>query len=243
MTGPVEAAILTVPELGPSLGRLVAPAGDGGAGPLGARLDDIRLRLVTNVFELAGAARSFAAAGDAESAVGSLNRLALLALFEKAVGASAERIGATVNAQLESAAAESRYAAKRARKLALAPEDIRAVAARLGAGGAGFVAALDALEQAARATGRRREWQEALLLAARRLESAWLAVEESAEREQRHWHADVVRVRTWRRPVWPLWLLTGLVLGAAGYLGLLVGGYLPVPPALEGVTNWWWARL
>jgi len=53
-----------VPELGPSLGRLTDPA-QPGAGPLGIRLDDIRLKLVTGVFELAGAGRSFAAAGDA----------------------------------------------------------------------------------------------------------------------------------------------------------------------------------
>jgi hypothetical protein len=52
-----------------------------------------------------------------------------------------------------------------------------------------------------------------------------------------------MRVRAWRRPVWPLWILTALVLGAAGYLGLLVGGYLRVPDALAGFTEWWWARL
>ena len=244
MSGPARAAeTWAVPELGPSLGRLVVPAGEGARGPLGARLNDIRLRLVSGVFELAGAARSFAAAGDTESAIGSLNRVALLALFEKAVGAAAERITATVNAQLESAAAESRFPASRVRRLALTADDTRAVAARLGSGGAGFVAALDALEQVARARPVPREWQEALLLAARRLESAWIALEEGAEREQRHWQTEVMRVRAWRRPRWPLWLVTALVLGAAAYLGLLVGGYLPVPAALEGFTAWWWARL
>ncbi|HEU5040786.1 MAG TPA: hypothetical protein VFT84_08205 [Gemmatimonadales bacterium] len=244
MTGSANAAdTWVVPELGPSLGRLVVPVTEEVEGPLGARLDDIRLRLVTGVFELTGAARSFAAAGDSESAVGTLNRMALLALFEKAVGAAAERIAATVNGQLESAAAESRYPAARARRLALTPEDTRAIAARLGAGGAGYVAALDALEQVARVRPAPREWQEALLAAARRLESAWIALEEGAEREQRHWQGDVMRVRAWRRPVWPLWLVTGLALGGAAYLGLLVGGYLPVPAALEGFTSWWWARL
>jgi hypothetical protein len=244
VTGSANTAdTLVIPELGPSLGRLVVPAADGAEGPLGARLDDIRIRLVTNVFELAGAARAFAASGDLESAVGSLNRLALLALFEKAVGAAAERIAATVNARLASAAAESRYPAKRAKALALTLDDTRAIAARLGAGGAGFVAALDALEQAGRVPHGRREWQEALLLAARRLESAWLAAEEAAAREQRHWHAEVARVRGWRRPRWPLWVISALVLGTAGYLGLVVGGYLPVPEALAGFTEWWWARL
>jgi hypothetical protein len=233
----------TVPELGPSLGRMVVPQPEGTAGALGARLDDIRLGLVTDVFELAGAARSFAAAGDQDGATGSLSRLALLGLFEKAVNAAADRIAATVNAQLQSAAEESRYPAARIGRLLLRPEDTRAIAARLGAGGAGFVDALDAMEQAARARRAPREWRDAVLAVGRRLESAWLAVEQGADAEQRHWQREVMRVREWRRPAWPLWTITALVLAAAAYLGLLVGGYLPVPAPLAGFTEWWWARL
>lgn len=232
-----------VPELGPSLGRLVVSPHEGMEGPLGARLDDIRLRLVTDVFELAGAARSFAAAGDPDGARASLGRQGLLAAFEKAVGASAERVAATVNAQLRSAAAESRYPAARLGALLLTPEDSRAIAARLGSGGAGFVAALDELDRVARVRPAPGEWEEALLAAARRLEAAWLALEESAEAEQRHWRAEVLRVRAWRRPAWPLWLVTAAVLAAAAYFGLLVGGYLPVPEPLEGFIAWWWERV
>lgn len=243
MSGRAAAESWVVPELGPSLGRLVVPPVEGAEGPLGARLDDIRLRLVTGVFELAGAARSFGATGDPESAVGSLNRVALLGLFEKAVGTAAERLTATVNAQLRAAAVESRYPAARLRRLLLGPDDTRAIAARLGAGGAAYVGALDTLEQVARARPAPREWQEALLAAARRLESAWLALEESAEAEQRRWQIEVMRVRDWRRPGWPLWLATAIVLALAGYLGLLIGGYLPVPDPLAGFTQWWWARL
>ncbi|HJR51524.1 MAG TPA: hypothetical protein VJ794_10485, partial [Gemmatimonadales bacterium] len=107
-----------VPELGPSLGRLTDPA-QPRAGPLGVRLDDIRLTLVTGVFELAGAARSFAAAGDAVGAAASLNRVAWLRLWEQAVAASADRITTTVNARLEEAAAESRYPRRKLREAAL----------------------------------------------------------------------------------------------------------------------------
>ena len=243
MSGTRATDTWTIPELGPSLGRLVVPPAEGGDGPLGARLDDIRLRLVTGVFELAGAARSFGVAGDRDGAVGSLSRVALLALFEKAVATAAERIVATVNGRLESAAAESRFPSARLRRLLLTPDDARAIAARLGSGGAGFVAALDALEQAARGRAGPREWQEALLAAARRLESAWLALEASAEVEQRQWQVEVMRVRAWRRPGWPLWLVTALVAGLALYLGLLIGGYLAVPQPLTGFTAWWWERL
>jgi hypothetical protein len=107
------------------------------------------------VFDLAGAARSFALARDPDGATGSLSRVALLGLFEKAVTAAAERIAVTVNAQLQSAAAESRYLPG-ACGAPRHTEDTRAIAARLGSGGAGFVDALDVMEQAARPEPRRR---------------------------------------------------------------------------------------
>ena len=239
-----------MPELGPSLGHLTDPAQPGG-GPLGVRLDDIRLKLVTGVFELAGAARSFAAAGDAVGAAASLNRVAWLALWEQAVAASAERITATVNARVEEAAAESRYPRRMLRLVVLTPADTRAIAARLGGGGAPFVAALDELEQAAYGiatqAGRERAvgttWRAALSATARRLEAAWLALEEAAEREQLRWQADVRKVHGWRLPRWPLWLITALVVGAAVYLGLVLGGYVPVPPRLEGLADFVWSRM
>ena len=240
-----------VPELGPSLGRLGEPPPQPGASPLGARLDDIRLRLVTGVFELAGAGRAFAAAGDPEGAMASLSRVAWLALWEKAVVASAERVAATVNARLEEAAAESRFPRRRLRAVLLTPDDTRAIAARLGGGGGPFVVALDGLEQAAHgaATHRGRqglgavEWRSALTAAARRLEAAWLELEQSAAAEQRRWQTDVDRVRGWHLQRWPLWLLTAIVLAGATYLGLVLGGYLPVPPPLAAFAELWWSRL
>jgi hypothetical protein len=234
--------MIEVPELGPSLGRLGEPPSDGSDGPLGARLDDIRLRLVTGVFELAGAGRSFAAVGDAAGALGSLSRVALLGLWEKAVAAAAERLTGTVNGRLQAAGEESRYPVRRLRQLLLTPDDTRAVSARLGSGGAGFVSALENLEQAARRSGGP-EWRDALTAAARRLEAAWLALEQNAEEEQRHWGREVERVRSWRRPAWPLWLITSLVLGAAIWLGLVLGGYVTVPGPLRGFAEWWWTRL
>ncbi|MBA3260848.1 MAG: hypothetical protein H0T68_15460 [Gemmatimonadales bacterium] len=237
--------VIDVPELGPSLGRLGAAPAEPPEGPLGARLDDIRLQLTTGVFELAGAGRSLAAADDSAGAIGSLSRAALLGLWEKAVAGAADRIAATVNGRLQAAGEESRYPAGRLRQLLLTPDDTRAIAARLGSGGAGFVAALDALEQSGRAepAAPAREWREALTTAARRLEAAWLALEEGADAEQRHWTTEVERVRAWRRPTWPLWLVTLLLLGTATWLGLVLGGYLPVPDPLRGFAEWWWATL
>jgi hypothetical protein len=230
-----------IPELGPSLGRLTDPAAPAPEA-LDIRLDDIRLKLVTALFELAGAARSFAAAGDPAGAAASLNRVAWLGVWEQALAASAERVTGSVNARLEEAAAVSRYPRRWLRRVVLTPADTRAIAARLGGGGAPFVAALDQLEEA----GRERSataWGNALTAAARRLEAAWLALEEAAAREQARWQVEVQRVHAWRLPRWPLWTLTGLVLGAAVYLGLVLGGYVRVPPMLKGFAEFWWSRL
>jgi hypothetical protein len=240
-----------VPELGPSLGRLGDPVPGAVTGPLGVQLDDIRLRLVTGVFELAGAGRAFSAAGDPGGAMASLNRVAWLALWEKAVAASAERVAATVNGRLEEAAAESRFPRWRLRTALLTPDDTRAIAARLGGGGGPFVAALDELEHTVHGATTQRgrlgatgaAWRAALTATARRLEAAWLALEQAAAAEQRRWQLDVQRVRAWHLPRWPLWLLTAVVLAGATYVGLMLGGYVPVPAPLAGFAEFWWSRL
>ncbi len=89
-----------VPELGPSLGRLVDPPPTA-PGALGVPLGDLRVELVSRVFDLAGAARSFAAAGDHAGAIASLGRVAWLGLWEKTVAAAAERIAVAANRALD----------------------------------------------------------------------------------------------------------------------------------------------
>jgi hypothetical protein len=240
-----------VPELGPSLGRLSDPPTlPQERGPLDITLDDIRLNLVSGLFDIAGAARSFAAAGDRQGAIASLGRFAWLDLWERAVSAAAQRLAEAVNDRLKEAAAESRLSSKKLESFLLTPEDVRAVASRLGSGGANFVSALDELEQtvpAAASSGARgrigqEDWQRALATTARRLESSWLALTAASNREQERWKVEVERVRSWHRPVWPLWLLTAVVLALATYFGLLLGGYVPVPPPLQGLADFWWSR-
>jgi hypothetical protein len=248
---PAPAESWTIPELGPSLGRLIdPPAAPRHPGPLDIDLEDIRLDLVTAIFDVAGAARSFAAAGDRQGAIASLGRVAWLDRWERAVNAAAQRLADAVNARLHLAAAESRFPAKKLTGFLLTGEDTRAIASRLGSGGAGFVSALDALEQTvpaaaasgARGRGGQEDWQRAVMTAARRLESAWLALVGASGMEQDRWMAEIERVRIWRRPTWPLWLLTALVLIVATYLGLLLGGYVPVPSLLRGFAEFWWNR-
>ena len=241
-----------VPELGPSLGRLAdPPVSNADRGPLDLVLDDIRLDLVTRLFETAGAARSFAAAGDRQGAITSLSRVAWLAFWERAVAAAADRMAEVVNARLADAARESRLPPARLESFLLKTEDVRAIASRLGSGGAAFVGALDALEQTvpgASASGSRgragqEEWQRSLATVARRLESAWLALVATSRAEQERWKAEIEQVRAWRRPTWPLWVATLAVLVVVTYLGLVLGGYLPVPPPLQGLAELWWAHL
>jgi hypothetical protein len=240
-----------VPELAPSLGRLCDPPDS--APPLGSLdigFEDIRLELVTGLFDVAGAARSFAAAGDRQGAVASLGRVAWISLWERAVASAAGRVAEVVNDRLQGAAMESRLPRRELEKFLLSDQDVRAIASRLGSGGAGFVAALDALEQtvpAAASSGTRgrlglEEWQLALAAAARRLESAWLALAESAKTEQQRWRLEIERVRAWQRPRRALWLTTVLLLALLTYLGLVLGGYVPVPDALRGVAVYWWSR-
>jgi hypothetical protein len=218
---------------------------------LGIGLDDIRLEMVTSIFDIAAAARSFAAAGDREGAIASFGRVAWLERWERAVAAAAQRIADVVNARMHDAAVESRLPADRLRAVLLTNEDVRAIGSRLGSGGAGFVSALDALEltvpAAADAGPRGRlgqeEWQSALATVARRLESAWEAMTEAARSEQERWRGEIERIRRWQRPVWPLWAITLLLLLALSYLGLVLGGYLPVPGPLRDFAELWWTNL
>ena len=242
----------SVPELGPSLGRLIDPPGSRtDRGSLDLILDDIRLELVTGIFELAGAARSFAVSGDRQGAISSLSRVAWLGLWERAVAASAQRLADVVNARLREAALESRLPRSRLDGFLLTAEDVRAIASRLGSGGAGFVGALDALEQTvhgAAASGSRgraghEEWEQALAAAARRLESAWMGLAAGARSEQDRWKVEIERARSWRRPTLVVWLISAAVLAAATYLGLILGGYLRVPPPLRPLAELWWSHL
>ena len=50
-------------------------------------------------------------------------------------------------------------------------------------------------------------------------------------------------MKTWKRPTRELWLITALVLLLLSYLGLILGGYLPVPKSLQGLAELWWNHL
>ncbi len=249
---------IRVPELGPSLGHMVVPSAGvpGSPSPVPRspfprpELDDIRYDLVTAIFELAGEAREWSAGADRDLALSALNRAAWLHAWERAVAAAAERVAAAIDAALQGAARESRMPTRRARRLVLGPIERRAIAGRLGAGGGPLLASLDLLEEtipslrtaASLDPAAHEAWHRGLTTAARRLEAAWLALDDATGRERQRWSREVEAVRCWRRPLWPVWVVAAVLFGLATWLGLVIGGYLPAPSFFQGWVAAWWQR-
>lgn len=235
-----------LPELGPHLGALCAPAQRAtGWVPL----DDVRLDLATRLLDLASAARAFG--DDRAAVVGALRRRDWLDLWDAAHATTTDRVVAAIDQRFAHAAAEARYPRTRTAALAVSADERAAVHARLGAGAAPFVAALDRMEQRATAASGSGPggaqafggWWDAVTDAGRRLEAAWAAVERAVEAEGRRWAPEVEQVRAWRRPAWPPWVASGVLLTGATWLGLVLGGYIPAPGWLRPFAEWWWREV
>ncbi len=240
----VSSAVL-IPELGSSLGRIALPSGPPHT-PV--PLDAIRLDLATAIFELAADARSWSSAGDRQAAVDALGRAAWLAAWEAAARAAAETMATAIDARLLAAAHESLIPRRTLRKVLLTDAEKRAVAARLGRAGFALAEGLVDLDREGhrmreagvldRAAGDR--WRESLTTAARSLEAAWLDLEQAALEEWDRWSPLENSVRSWRRSRWVLWAVSAAVIALLVYAGLVIGGYLPGPPFLDRVADWWW---
>lgn len=243
-----RAGPITIPELGPALGRLVVPALPGAPTPV-VPVEDIRLRLVSQIFELAGDARRWLREGDRVLAIATINREAWEGCWNTALNAVAQRVAEKANGRMLAAGQESRISARRLAALALNEVEIHSLAARLGRAGDLLHQALLELDTAAHQARSERaaaemveRWHDALTTTARRTEAAWLALEERVAEEWRRWEAEIAGLRSWRRPLWPL-VLTGVVLfGLFLWAGLMIGGYVPVPGALRPAAEWVWAR-
>lgn len=233
---------LRVPELAPSLGRIIVPRRQHEPW---VPLDDIREELATRVLELGGEGRSAAARVD-EKGTGSdlrarvletTGRRAWAAAWDHAVRRAASRVADALDAELTRTAHRVRLPRRRLGRLLLNNAEKRALAARLGTGGGTFVAALDELEAAAARAAQasvlekdaHADWQDALRTVARRLEAAWLALEDEVKEERARWQPEIDRLAIWRPKVWPVivgWIPVAVLLV---WLGLVLGGYLPAP--------------
>jgi hypothetical protein len=228
---------LRVPELAPSLGRVIVPRRQ--QEPW-VPLDDIREELATRVLELGAEGRAAAAReGDADRArvLETTGRRAWSAAWDHAVRRAAGRVAEALDAELARTGRRVRLPRRRLRRYLLTQAEKRAIAARLGTGGGAFVAALDELEAAAARVAdasvldkdAHAAWQEALRTVTRRLEAAWLALETEVEEERRRWNPELDAIAAWKPALWPivlLWLPVAVVLV---WLGLILGGYVPAP--------------
>ena len=238
MSAPLKILMpLRVPELAPSLGRVIVPRR---LSDPWVPLDDIREELATRILELGGAARAAAMREEREAVLGSTAREAWSVAWEAAVRRTAERVANALDGAIERAARQVRMPWRRWRRRLLTGAEMRAIAARLSTGGGRFVAALDELDHAARGAreasvldkAAHAAWQEALRTAARRLEAAWLGLEEAVEQERVRWAPEIAEITAWRPSLWPVIVLWLPVAAALIWLGLVLGGYLPAPPWL-----------
>ncbi len=231
---------LRVPELGPYLGKIVSGTN---RAPGGIRLEEVRVRLATRIFNRAGEARRLAVRDERSPAVAAIGRTAWLEAWEEAVSGAATLLVDRVAAQLDAEARAARIPARRRKRLVPGAAERRALAARIGSAGAVLVAALEDVERhgaaAIGATGLNPEavtaWQESLRTAGRRLEAAWLALEDAVARESDHWRNVADEVAGWRRPLWPVFAGGAVAVALATWLGLVLGGYLEAPKWLQDV--------
>ena len=230
---------LRVPELAPSLGRIIVPRRL--LDPW-VPLDDIREELATRVLELGGEGRA-AATRDSEGqddrgrVLEVTGRRAWAAAWDQAVRRVGTRVADSLDAEITRTARQVRMPRRRLRRHVLSSAEKRAIVARLGTGGGAFVAALDDLEAAATHVAdasvlekdAHAAWQEALRTVARRLEAAWLALEAEVEEERVRWSPEVAAIAKWRPALWPAIVLWVPLAAALVWLGLILGGYLPAP--------------
>jgi hypothetical protein len=231
---------LRIPELGPSLGKLIT-----GTGRVldGITVEPFRCQLATKIIELAGESRRLAANDERAAALATLGREGWLGVWNETVTAVADELVDRIETHLDAEARAVGMPERRRLKLMLEPAERRALAARLGSAGAGFIPVLDDLESEStallEATALQREalerWQADLVLAARSLEAAWLAMEVGVGDEISRWRAVFDDVASWRKPWWPLVIVATIALAAAVWLGLILGGVLPPPSWLAGV--------
>lgn len=238
MTGSKLLLPLRIPELGPHLGKVITGTG---REPGGLSLDGIRYRLATRVIDAAGEARRLAQRDERRAAVAALGRELWIEAWEEAVKSVGALLADRATEWIEQEARVVRMPRRLRRRRLPTADDRRALTARLGAAGAVMVRAVEAIEttavNAVQATALERgemdAWRDALCAAARRLDEAWLRLEEAVVEESARWEHRALLVTSWRKPLWPVVVVGIPALAAAAWLGLIFGGYLAAPAWLS----------
>ena len=221
-----------LPELGPLLGRLAAP--DTPA-TRDRDLEPVRVALLSELFERAGRARERLAAGDAAAARAVLGRDTWLAIWERAVSEASSAMFAGIERRIRDAAAVSRFPGRQVGARLPDAEERRVLTARFSSAGIG-------LEEVSRELGNPAvEWGEAVRRTAGEFTGAWDQLRALARQEYDAWERRTTQIREWRRPWRPLVLVGVALLSLAVWLGLVLGGFLPVPGFLQPLADWYWS--
>jgi hypothetical protein len=223
-----------VPELGPSLGKLLSVSVKAGGEDW---LDPIRYRLGTRIIESGGEARRLAANDERSATVAAIGREIWKQAWDEAVTSASELLISRLETHLEAEAVAVRMGRRARARLRFNPQAKRILTARLGATGADLIPVLDELEahaeRAVTASGLEpeavRDWQQTLGAAGRRLESAWFALERTVEDEVAKGLSDADRVASWRKPAWPVVAVGVVSVSLVFWFGLVLGGYIASP--------------
>jgi hypothetical protein len=160
------------------------------------------------------------------------DRTPWLPAWERAVQSAAPVVSAEIEARLQDAARISRYPAGKLGRLLPGPEDRQILANRLAAAGTGLEDAVSRFPAAG-------DGEIRLLCGA--LEAAWDRLVATADEELHEADRQADEIRRWKRPLWPLALGGAVLLALAGWVGLVLGGYLPSPAWFRPIADFIWS--
>jgi hypothetical protein len=222
-----------LPEIGPYLGRLTEVTRRFADPAVG--LDQIRLDLVSELFERGQAARSFLLVDDLQGAQASLDRASWLALWRKTALAVTDRTFAVITERFEEARRTSRCPQRVARRVAPTAEDREIIAAKFDAAGL----PLEGLLQ--RGPVDTAQWVEQVRQCAVALDDSWEELERLVQSELAAAKSRFAPIARWQPSMVPIWAAVAVVAAIGAWVGAVLGGFLPRPGWLDPLHGWFWS--